>query len=61
MSEEKILKLNQTEVFYLFDFIQRNWHDFIDTIVDKNNMYRTEKEIYNTLLNLSKKIYSLKF
>lgn len=58
--EIKILELNKTEVFYLFNYISKNWFEFIDTIVDKNNMNETEKEIYNILLNLSNKIYALK-
>ncbi len=58
--EIKVLELNETEAFYLFDFVSKNWFDFIDTIVDKNNMNELEKEIYNILLNLSNKIYALK-
>lgn len=56
----KTLELTHTEAFYLYDFIQREWFKFIDTIVDKDNMSALDKEIDKTLKDLADKIYKLR-
>lgn len=57
---KKVLELNNTELFYLEDFISKQWFTFVDTIVDKNNMSDTDKEIYDTLKILANKIRKLR-
>lgn len=56
----KTLELNNTEIFYLKDFVSKEWFKFVDTIVDKNNMNDLDKEIYNTLIQLEEKIQKLR-
>lgn len=60
MAKIKVLELNHTEAFYLYDFVSKNWFDFIDSIVDKENMTDLDKEIKKTLKSLCDKIYTLK-
>lgn len=52
----KTITFNNTELFYLEDFIQKEWFKFVDTIVDKDNRTDLEEEIYKILIELADKI-----
>jgi len=59
MNKMKTLQLTNMEIFYLKDFVGREWQKYIDTIVDKNNMSDLDKEIYKHLLELHDKLHKL--
>lgn len=52
----KMVEFNNTELFYLEDFLNKEWFKFVDTIVDRDNMSQLDKNIDKSLKNMIDKI-----